>query len=142
MSKYKVIRDYVSAFHSFLEGEVVEYHGRTHNLLNPVSMNEDCLAEVYRMDGTIGQIPLAHLEELKQENTEVNSTSDDRVINNVMRHNYRVLDDNEKIAMKRIKDYGLEFLEYVDCIGDSRELSLAKTKIEEAVMWAVKHITR
>ena len=27
-------------------------------------------------------------------------------------------------------------------IGDSRELSLAKTKIEEAVMWATKHITR
>ena len=26
-------------------------------------------------------------------------------------------------------------------LGNNRELSLAKTKIEEAVMWAVKHIT-
>ncbi len=24
---------------------------------------------------------------------------------------------------------------------DSREISLAKTKVEEAVMWAVKHVT-
>ena len=30
----------------------------------------------------------------------------------------------------------------IDVIGSSRELSLAKTKIEEAVMWAVKHITK
>jgi len=47
--------------------------------------------------------------------------------------------------MQRIKDGGLAFhtlltdLESTD--GPSRELSLAKTKIEEAVMWAVKHIT-
>ena len=26
--------------------------------------------------------------------------------------------------------------------GTSRELSIAKTKAEEAVMWAVKHVTR
>jgi hypothetical protein len=30
----------------------------------------------------------------------------------------------------------------MDNIGQSRELSLAKIKIEEAVMWAVKHITK
>lgn len=29
----------------------------------------------------------------------------------------------------------------IEGLGNSRELSLAKTKIEEAVMWAVKHIT-
>ena len=29
----------------------------------------------------------------------------------------------------------------IEGIGGSRELSIAKTKTEEAVMWAVKHIT-
>ena len=72
----------------------------------------------------------------------VDSGSDDRVVNNVMRHEYRVLTDAEKADMKHIKDLGLEFHELMDRIGGSRELSLAKTKIEEAVMWAVKHITR
>jgi hypothetical protein len=73
--------------------------------------------------------------------SEISSTSDDRVINNVMRHNYRVLTETEKDCMRDIKDAGLEFVLLVDSIGSSRELSLAKTKIEEAVMWAVKHIT-
>lgn len=44
---------------------------------------------------------------------QVESTSDERTVNNTMRHQYRTLSEAEK----------------------------AKTKIEEAVMWAVKHIT-
>ena len=71
----------------------------------------------------------------------VASTSDERTINNVMRHGYRVLSDDEKAKMQEIKDRGLEFWTLLDGIGASRELSLAKTKIEESVMWAVKHIT-
>jgi hypothetical protein len=71
----------------------------------------------------------------------VDSTSDKRVVNNVMRHEYRVLTDAEKEQMLRVKDYGKLFYVEVDALGNSRELSLAKTKIEEAVMWAVKHIT-
>ncbi len=82
---------------------------------------------------------------------EVSSTSDVRVINNVMRHNYRVLTDAEKDAMKSVKDLGLDAIKLLHQIGGtdpegerfgSRELSLAATKIEESVMWAVKHITR
>jgi hypothetical protein len=72
----------------------------------------------------------------------VNSASDERVVNNVMRHEYRVLSDQEKEWMKSAKDHGLLFHQYLDSMGSSRELSLAKTKIEEAVMWAVKHITK
>jgi len=72
----------------------------------------------------------------------VDSASDDRVANNVVRHEYRVLSDAEKQQMKAIKDVGLEFIEMIDAVGGSRELSLAKTKVEEAVMWAVKHVTR
>lgn len=73
---------------------------------------------------------------------QIASTSDERTINNTMRHQYRVLTEDEKVAMQAIKDLGLEFVEHCDGLGQSRELSLAKTKIEEAVMWAVKHITR
>ena len=73
--------------------------------------------------------------------TEVNSTSDERTVNNVMRHAYRVLTDAEKASMQKIKDDGLAFHEFIASLGNSRELSVAKTKFEEAVMWAVKHIT-
>lgn len=72
----------------------------------------------------------------------VQSTSDERTVNNVMRHAYRVLSDPEKAQMQAIKDKGLEFHDYIKSVGQSRELSLAATKVEEAVMWAVKHITR
>lgn len=71
----------------------------------------------------------------------VDSTSDARTANNTMRHQYRVLGDAEKEQMQRIKDMGAAFHDYLSTIGGSREISLAKTKIEEAVMWAVKHVT-
>jgi hypothetical protein len=72
----------------------------------------------------------------------VASTSDARTVNNVMRHEYRVLSDVEKAQMQSIKDIGLEFYDLLEQLGSSRELSLAKTKIEEAVMWSVKHLTK
>lgn len=72
----------------------------------------------------------------------VDSTSNERTVNNVMRHEYRVLSDAEKVQMQAIKDTGLVFHTLIESLGASRELSLAKTKIEEAVMWAVKHLTR
>lgn len=75
-------------------------------------------------------------------NATVDSTSDARTVNNVMRHAYRVLTDDEKATMQAIKDKGLELHSLIQSVGQSRELSLAATKTEEAVMWAVKHITR
>jgi hypothetical protein len=74
--------------------------------------------------------------------SEVNSTDDARTVNNTMRHSYRVLSTSEKENMQLIKDQGLAFHELISSIGNSREISLAKTKVEEAVMWAVKEITR
>lgn len=83
----------------------------------------------------------------------VSSTSDERVVNNVMRHNYRVLSDAEKQQMQAVKDAGLAFVELLHRIGGTgevtgevtgqatRELEKAQTRIEEAVMWAVKDIT-
>lgn len=71
----------------------------------------------------------------------VESTSDERTVNNTMRHQYRVLSDAEKANMAAIKDKGLEFHSLLSGLGKSREISLALTKVEEAVMWGVKHIT-
>lgn len=79
---------------------------------------------------------MKHLERM------VKSESDERVVNNILRHEYRVLSDDEKSMMKSIKDHGVRFVEACDILGKSRELSLAITKMEEAVMWAVKHITK
>lgn len=91
----------------------------------------------------------------------VNSAGDDRTANNAVRHTYRVLSDAEKAQMVAIKDKGAEFLTLIDslrkepepvinedgsespfavCTFD-RELNIAAEKVEEAVMWAVKHIT-
>jgi hypothetical protein len=78
------------------------------------------------------------------------STSDQRVVNNVMRHEYKHLDEIGKERMKKIKDLGLEFHDYLHSIGGtaagsstfaSRDLALAGTHIEDAVMRAVRHIT-
>lgn len=71
----------------------------------------------------------------------VDSASDDRTANNAVGHKYRVLSDTEKAQMIELKDMGAAFLAKCDEIGQSREMSLAKTKAEEAVMWAVKHVT-
>lgn len=70
------------------------------------------------------------------------STSDERTVNNVMRHAYRVLNEDEKAQMQKVKDMGLEFWNLIDSLGSDRELSNAKTRIEEAVMWATKSITK
>lgn len=72
----------------------------------------------------------------------VDSASDERTVNNTMRHQYRVLTDAEKLSMVAIKDAGEHFLvTLLDHVPAGREASLAKTKLEEAVMWAVKGLT-
>lgn len=72
----------------------------------------------------------------------VDSASDDRTANNAVRHTYRVLTDAEKQQMVDLKDLGAAFITKCHEIGASREMSLAVTNAEQAVMWAVKHITR
>lgn len=91
--------------------------------------------------------------------TTVESTSDQRTVNNTMRRKYRVLSDAEKAQMQAIKDKGQELLDLIEilrtpsepaggvdrveyAIGTlDRELNIAAERVEEAVMWAVKHIT-
>lgn len=80
----------------------------------------------------------------------VDSTSDERTVNNgnVMRQDYRILTQPEKDLMRQVKNMGLMFHDALGILAeetgpktDSRELDIARVKIEEAVMWAVKHIT-
>jgi hypothetical protein len=73
--------------------------------------------------------------------TTVDSASDDRTANNAVRHTYRILTEDEKAQMVELKDLGAAFIAACDRIGGSREMALAKTNAEQAVMWAVKHIT-
>ena len=72
----------------------------------------------------------------------IKSEADDRTANNAVRHTYRVLTDEEKAHMVALKDIGAQFIAKCQEIGASRELSLAITNAEQAVMWAVKHVTR
>lgn len=81
----------------------------------------------------------------------VESQSDDRTLNNAVRHQYRVLTDAEKAQMVELKDLGAAFIAKCHEIGGtdpngerlaSRDLSLAVTHAEDAVMRAVRHITR
>lgn len=82
----------------------------------------------------------------QNESNTFDSTDDKRVENSPMRHKYRELTENEKIDMTAIKDIGEDFLKGLEKIesvkGTGREFSIARTKIEEAVMWAVKGITK
>lgn len=92
----------------------------------------------------------------------VDSASDARTANNALRHTYRELSGAEKAQMLAVKDKGAEFLALIErlrtppeplqheiggvivapavCTFD-RELNIAAERVEEAVMWAVKHIT-
>lgn len=64
------------------------------------------------------------------------SAGDDAV-----RREHRELHPTEKAAVSAVKDLGAKLVDICDTLGSSRELSIAKTRAEEAVMWAVKHIT-
>lgn len=58
--------------------------------------------------------------------TTVDSTSDERTVNNVMRHQYRVLTDTEKAQMQAIKDKGLELHDLIEGIGASPSISTSR----------------
>lgn len=78
------------------------------------------------------------------------STDDKRTGNNATRKTYRVLTDQEKADIQTVKDLGQDFINALHRIGGSdeggdrfgsRDLSLANTHMEDAVMRAVRHIT-
>lgn len=66
-------------------------------------------------------------------------------MSDTFRKTFRELTETEKENMKKIKE-AAEFLEdlfnTVNTPDMGREISLAKTNLEQSVMWAVKGITK
>lgn len=54
---------------------------------------------------------------------------------------YTALTDEQKVKILAVKHKAEELLKEFGESGDLRCLALAKTKLEESVMWAVKGIT-
>ena len=65
--------------------------------------------------------------------------------NQTLRDTYRDLTLEERLRIEAIKEDGQALLDQLGSARkggeDSRELAIARTKVEEAVMWATKHIT-
>ncbi len=63
----------------------------------------------------------------------------------VFRREYRPLTDAQKAALDRIKDRAQELYDDYNIVfeeaASGRAMSLAKTNLEQSVMWAVKAIT-
>lgn len=64
----------------------------------------------------------------------------------VFRKEYRLLSDSQKHAIVLIKDKASELLNLFEDSSanqniDNRAMALAKTNLEQAIMWAVKAIT-
>lgn len=62
--------------------------------------------------------------------------------NDPFRKEYRPLLDHEKEQLAKMKDTAQFLYDDFEELGPSREIALAQTKLEEAVMWATKHITK
>ncbi len=64
-------------------------------------------------------------------------------MSDLLRKTHRPLSEAEQAQVHAIKVKAQELYDILNnCTPpQSRELSLARTKIEEAVMWAVKHVT-
>jgi hypothetical protein len=58
-----------------------------------------------------------------------------------MRMNYRALSGAEKAQMEQLKIQAQELHDYISSLGASRESAVSLTRLEECVMWAVKHLT-
>ena len=83
--------------------------------------------------------------------SKIDSTSDERVGQSTVRHAYRTLADAEKAQMSELKDLGQAFINKLYEISGtevgserfaSRDLSLANAHAEDAVMRAVRHVTK
>ena len=67
-------------------------------------------------------------------------------MSDVFRKEYRALSDETKACLAHLKDKAEELLAAFEAGGvnqsiDARSMALAKTNLEQAVMWAVKAIT-
>ena len=60
---------------------------------------------------------------------------------NTFRKEYRPLSDEQKQLVNSVKDTAELLMRVFDLCPQNRELALARTKLEESVMWCVKAIT-
>lgn len=77
----------------------------------------------------------------------VQSTSDERTVNNSTRQQYRVLTDDEKVVVDALKETGADFIKTCEELREKRpeagrEFLLAITHMEDAVMRAVRGVTQ
>ncbi|WP_425099146.1 DUF7681 family protein [Tropicibacter sp. S64] len=100
--------------------------------------------------GVTPEAMMATAAQVLSEAREVPSSSDAGTVNNSARQNYRVPNEMEKAQVDGVKELGDMFIDLCHEIGGtdpdgeragSRNLSLAITHIEDAVMRAVRHIT-
>lgn len=61
-------------------------------------------------------------------------------VEDVMNAEPRKLSLEELASIEEIKEVGNDFYAMIHSLGDSREIEMAKLKLEECVMWAVKGI--
>lgn len=62
-------------------------------------------------------------------------------MSDVFHAEYRELTQEESTAVLAIKEKAAELHGLIEAVGHSRYTSLAKTALEESVMWAVKQLT-
>ena len=62
-------------------------------------------------------------------------------VESVMRHEYKTPTHAELDQINLVKDHGLAFYATLNGCTPGREISIAKTKLEECVFWAVKGLT-
>lgn len=60
--------------------------------------------------------------------------------NDIFAKHHRALDPVERAVIDRIKDLAEKLYGEIDAASASRESSIAKTKLEECVMWAAKGV--
>ncbi|MEO3385348.1 hypothetical protein [Mesorhizobium sp. CAU 1741] len=54
---------------------------------------------------------------------------------------YRTLTSAERDTLQEIKERGQAFIAFIDGLGRSEAIDIARVRAEESVMWAVKHLT-
>jgi hypothetical protein len=55
---------------------------------------------------------------------------------------YKELEAEQSFQIASIKEIGQELIDLLNTLPESRELALAKVRVEEAVMWAVKSVSK
>lgn len=121
--------------------------------LNKKLLNEKQIKEKQMSDKKHGNMLIDLFNEFKkiQDIVDEYSPSDDKsgeetedkegdTVEDVMSAEPRKLSLEELASIEEIKEVGNDFYAMLHSLGDSREIEMAKLKLEECVMWAVKGI--